>query len=353
MRCVLLSCLLLLSGHALAQAPGEPPPPQASAEEAAIVDMPGITVSALQPGPGLWKVSKGDHVLWILGTVAPLPRRMEWETREVEQAIAGAQEVLQPPGAEVVPKIGLLRGLFLGPALLRARRNADGALLRDRIPAEQYQRWTALKSRYLGDDAGVERYRPIFAAGELYKAAIKRGGLTYELPVQQAVERIAHRHGVPITSTRLQLAVRDQRAALREFAGSTLDDGECFARTLDRLEAELGEMRARADAWAAGDLAALHRLPPVSAQYEACASALTESAVAQRLGLGDVLVRTRMHWLAHAERALDRNRVTFALLPLAELVKADGALAKLRGKGYAVAAPESNGDTAAKLAATP
>lgn len=351
MRCVLLSCLLLCSGHALAQMPAPTPPAAAAADEIPIVDLQAVTVSPEVSGPGLWKVSRGPHVLWILGTVSPLPRRMDWETHGVERILADAQEVLQPPGMEVVPKIGLLRGLYLGPSLLKARRNADGATLRERVPAEQYQRWSKLKARYLGNDAGVERYRPIFAAGQLYKKAVERSGLTYDSPVQPAIERIARRHGVPVTSTKLQVEVRNQRAALREFASSTLDDGTCFARTLDRIDAELVEMRARADAWAAGDLEMLRRLPPVSAQYEACAHALTESAVARRLGLGDVLARSRAHWLRHAERALGRNRVSFAVVPLPDLVKAGGLLDQLRDKGYAVIAP--NADTPANLAAMP
>ena len=32
-----------------------------------------VLVRGDQPGPALWKVSSGDHVLWILGTASPLP----------------------------------------------------------------------------------------------------------------------------------------------------------------------------------------------------------------------------------------------------------------------------------------
>ncbi|HEY8229895.1 MAG TPA: TraB/GumN family protein, partial [Rhodanobacteraceae bacterium] len=28
-----------------------------------------VTVTGVVPGPGLWKVTHGDHVLWILGVV--------------------------------------------------------------------------------------------------------------------------------------------------------------------------------------------------------------------------------------------------------------------------------------------
>lgn len=34
-----------------------------------------VLVVGRQPGPGLWRVSKGDHDLWIFATLAPLPKR--------------------------------------------------------------------------------------------------------------------------------------------------------------------------------------------------------------------------------------------------------------------------------------
>ena len=40
-----------------------------------------VVVTGVQPGPGLWKVSKGEHVLWILGTLSPLPNQMQWDSR--------------------------------------------------------------------------------------------------------------------------------------------------------------------------------------------------------------------------------------------------------------------------------
>jgi len=46
--------------------------------------------------------------------------------------------------------------------------------------------------------------------------------------------------------------------------------------------------------------------------------------------------QTRAEWLAAAERALQTNPVTFASLPIRELVRPDGLLEMLRAKGYGV-----------------
>ena len=35
-----------------------------------------VLVTGERPGPGLWKISKDNHVLWILGTHAPLAKAM-------------------------------------------------------------------------------------------------------------------------------------------------------------------------------------------------------------------------------------------------------------------------------------
>ena len=48
-----------------------------------------LVVTGVQPGPGLWQVRHGEHTLWIMGTLSPLPRRMDWEPRELDALVAG------------------------------------------------------------------------------------------------------------------------------------------------------------------------------------------------------------------------------------------------------------------------
>src|SRR5688500_1469285 len=87
-----------------------------------VVDLDTIVASGAQPGPGLWKVSKGDHVLWILGTLSPLPKRMQWQSERVERVIASSQEVLASPSVKLDTNVGVFRGLFLLPSLFKARK---------------------------------------------------------------------------------------------------------------------------------------------------------------------------------------------------------------------------------------
>jgi hypothetical protein len=345
MRVIAALCVLLSSLPVLAQAPSGPlsdPPENAAtrdADDAAIVDLDAVVVSGAQPGPGMWKVSRDGRVLWILGTLTPLPKRMQWESREVQSALAQAQELIEAPAYAVTPKIGPLQKLFLLPSAMGARKNPGGATLREVVPAGDYARWQALKARHLGGDRGVEAYRPIFAAGELYREALDDAGLTYRNPVQSRVAGMARKRGVAITRPSVAIELRNPRAALRTFREQPIDDAECFARTLDRVERDLGTMRAQADAWAVGDLDTMRALPAVSAQYEACTDALADAAVARKLGIGDLRTRMRGAWLAAAERALARNDVTVALLPIGELLRPGGAISTLRARGYAVTDP--------------
>ena len=144
--------------------------PVASSTEA----MDEVVVSGEQPGPGLWKVTKGNHTLWILGTLTPLPQKMTWRSREVEKVVAASNEVI---GQESVsPNIGFFRGISLLPSLLRARYNPNGATLKDVLPAPLYARWSRLKAQYIGNDSGIERWRPMFAAIRLYSRALENSG---------------------------------------------------------------------------------------------------------------------------------------------------------------------------------
>ena len=163
-----LFLLSLMGAPVFAQTSGDVPPPDAAPTE---LDL--VLVTGEQPGPGLWKVSKDDHVLWILGTLAPLPKKMLWRSKDTEAVIADSQEVIGDSSAKI--SVGFFRGLTLVPSLLRARKNADGAKLKDVLSPAQYARWSALKAKYIGRDNGIESRRPMLAAQELYeKASIAR-----------------------------------------------------------------------------------------------------------------------------------------------------------------------------------
>lgn len=303
-----------------------------------IRDLQAIVVTGMQPGPGMWLVSRGDHALWVLGTLSPLPRNIQWDSNAVEKVISQSQEVLASPSVSLKADVGFFGTLALIPSALKARRNPDGGTLAELVPAPQYARWQALKAKYIGRNAGIEQWRPVFAALELYDKAIRKSGMTSSGIVAPMVASAAKQYGVKITEPKVTITIDRPKAALKEFSAASLNDLDCFNKTLARIEGDLGTMVARANAWAIGDLDTLRELP-FGNQFAACSAAFTEAGLARKHGMDDLAQRIERTWTAAAESALARNQSTFATLPIAELLKPDGYLAKLGAKGYLVEAP--------------
>ena len=298
-----------------------------------------VIVDGAQPGPGLWLVRNGAHDLWILGTLSPLPAKMQWQSKQVEQVIANAQEVIRTPYVSMKVDTGWFKGLMLLPSMLGARKNPDGKRLQEVVSPQSYARWKTLKARYIGNDGGIEKWRPLFAAQELYQEAMKKSGLDNSKSVWPVINKAIETHHPNVTVVKEEIVVKDPKPLLREWSKTTLDDIACFENTMTRIETDLDAMRARANAWATGDMAALQSLPPAY-QWEACSAAITEAGIGKRLGFGDAYQKVRAKWMAAAEAALNKNAVTFATLDMKDLLGANGFLAKLKAKGYTVIAPD-------------
>lgn len=337
---IVLSSVVLIAGvlhapEATAQAP------TASSDEAidpAIVDQPidEVVVSGEQPGPPLWKVSKGDHVMYVLGTMAPLPRKITWRSREVESVIERAQEIIAQE--QVSANIGFFRGMRLLPAAMRARRNPDGAALKDILEPDLYARWSSLKLRYIGNDKGVEHYRPMVAGFELYQKAVEKSGLTRENVVWPVVRKLAKKHDVPINEPRIKVDVDDPRGLIRDFTEMPREqDIACFAATVARLETDLEPMKQRALAWSVGDIETLERLRAPT-QEATCLDAVTSVPRLQE-EFTKIRARAIAEWMGIVEKALAQNEVTFAVLSMNEILNPTGRVAELEARGYTIEKP--------------
>ena len=306
-----------------------------------------LTVVGEQPGPGMWKVSKGNNVLWIMGTQTPLQQKMRWRAKDVKTVVAQAQEVLSNPSITVsIKQIGYFNALVMLPAAMEGRKNPDSATLKEIIPADVYARWLRLRDRYVDEfntndeSADIERWRPVFAAQHLYSKAIQKSGMTNANLVWQVITDHAKLHNVKVTAVKLEPAIQNARAALKDFQTQRLSDLECFTKTVERIETDLDAMRARAKAWAVGDIDKLRTLP-ASDQRESCQNALSNTTFAKTLGAHDLVAQLETKWLDTAATAISKNAVTVAVLPINRLLAADGYLTKLRARGYIVKEPET------------
>jgi hypothetical protein len=337
-------CLFLLLAIGCAQAP-------VLAVEAPAIETPleEVVVNGEFPGPGMWKVTRandaGGNTLWIIGDPPPLPKRIQWKSKEVEAVAGSAQEILRDAAVTMRADedIGLFRGLTLLPAMLKARKNPEDGKLKDLLPPELYARWLVQKRLYLGRESGVEEWRPIFAADKLRKGAYDELKLRDSGMVWEVVGKLAKQRKIRVSSPLITYTVRrDQiRAKLKEFSRESLADIECFATTLDLTEAlsHRETENARAKAWATGDLTTLAALPPLPSPVLPCVMAVMSSQIAREVIPADIREQLAALWTAAAEESLAANRTTFAIVPLTKLMRDDGYLAGLRAKGYLIEAP--------------
>lgn len=294
--------------------------------------IPEVVVGA-RAGPRMWKVTQdgSDHVLWILGTVTPLPKRFTWQSDEVEAVLKESQEVV--PGLPSVAvgwnPFTLIRLYF---EWRHIQRSPDHETLAQTLPPALYARFEALKARYAPHDSGIEKVRPMIAAERLLEESLDASGLTYRNEVQQSVLRLARRDGVRIHQDKVRVeqpvdVLKDMSEAPRE--------GEiaCLRSVISRLETDIGPMQERARAWALGDVDTIRKLPYPDSRT-ICIAALSTSDRVKNL-----IERTYDDWIVSVQDSLSRNRSTLAVQTMDRLLGSHGALAELRSRGYKVEGP--------------
>jgi uncharacterized protein YbaP (TraB family) len=290
-----------------------------------------VVISGRYRGPKLWRVSKDGHVLWVLGTVAPLPKRMIWRTDDIRRLLGHTQEVIP-----AWPSVGIgfhpFMALHLYALWREAQTNPDHQPLRAVLPPHLYARFSALKRRFAPKDRRIEGLRPILAAKRLYDEALAASDLTPKDNIQRTVLALARREHV--TVHRDKLLVGDPIAVMRDLTKTPRSaEVACLRSVVTRLETDIGPMQARARAWALGDVALLRRLRETDV-LDPCLEAVSGSARVRA-----ILAQVQQDWMSAAVQALGRNRTTLALQSMNRLLGPQGTLATLRRMGYTVEGP--------------
>jgi uncharacterized protein YbaP (TraB family) len=299
------------------------------AEEAPVAE---VIVEGQHEGPRMWRVTRGDHVLWILGTISPLPRKMTWQSDSVETVLQQTQEVV-PAWPSVSVGYNPFTAIHLYFVWRKIQKSPDHTKLREQLPAPLYARFSALKARYAPRDSKLEELRPMLAGGRLLDEALETSGLTFHNEVQKTVLRLASKQGVKVHQTKMK--VEDPVDVLKDL-GATPKDGEiaCLAAIVSRLETDMAPMQARARAWALGDVDTLRKLPHSVDDRTACLAAVSSSARIRNL-----VMRAQDDWMVEVEDAMSHNRSTLAVQSMDRLLGDQGILAALRAKGYTVEGP--------------
>jgi uncharacterized protein YbaP (TraB family) len=299
-----------------------------------------VLVSGEQPGPALWKVSKGDHTLWIVGTLAPLPTKMTWRSKQVEKIIQQSQEILGSSSVRADVKGGGFTLLRLLPSLLRLRNNADGATLRQMLPPDVHARWEAAYLKYFGKTPDkLERWRPMFVADALYEKALATSGLSNRAVVWPTIETLAKERKISVRQRKFQVPLPEPKALIAEIAATPRDkDIACLVATLDRIDQDLPNMKQRAAAWATGDLETLRALPYTD-QQQTCIEAVINGPRLRKM-FDDQKALVEADGFGAMGYMLLAHQTSLTAMPIQELLNDNGILAKLRATGYTVEAPQ-------------
>jgi uncharacterized protein YbaP (TraB family) len=332
-RTVALSALLCWVAVAVPQSRAQQDPRAAQVQKPQGAPEPSeeIVVEGQHEGPRMWIVRKGDHTLWILGTLSPLPKKMVWQPAAVEEVLRQVQEVVP-----AWPAYGIganpLTALRVYIEWRRLQKPPDHLPLRQSLPPPLYARVAALKARYDPNDRKLEDMRPMLAARQLLMRVLDASGLALHNEVQQTVLWLARDRGVRIHQDKLK--IDDPVAVLKDVEATPLaGEVACLEAVVTLLETDLAPMQARARAWALGDVDALRKLPHAD-DRTACVAAVSTSERVRKL-----IARAQDDWMIAVQDSLTRNRGTLAVQSIDRLLGENGALAALRAKGYTVEGP--------------
>ncbi|MEO8313529.1 MAG: TraB/GumN family protein [Pseudomonadota bacterium] len=346
--------------------------------------------------PPLWKLTRKGHVLWILGTYRPQPRNVQLKSQRLSKLISESQEVILPGFAYVASSnFGLM------PEIMKSDRNPAGVTLKDLMPADAYTKWVTLRQKYSngtatetvepkfnwgisGKDAkwvvltqsyrggdGIDSMRPTMAWEALRRAAMDRLELA-NYDIEGAVSDIAMQHKIPVRRLRVGRTIMFVFTAdplLKEYGSKNFNAAEalnktdfgdvgCLTGNLDLLEPVLEMQKARAGAWARGDIQAFSSAD-TGLRLNDCMMKLVASVSVARLpGSSDAEKAQERYfrasrnsakevqegWIDEVRDAVKKNTVTFSVVPIDRLLADDGYLAALRDKGF-VLEDSGPGDT--------
>jgi uncharacterized protein YbaP (TraB family) len=287
-----------------------------------------IVVTAERAGPGMWHVHKDAANVWLLGSVAPLPRDITWRSKQVENVLESASQVLVQKPIEIsIPRI-----LWMLIADRKYLMVPGGKKLKDVMPPELHGRFALQRHRVGEDDDKWERYRPIIAAAFLQQEAFHQANLSMRLDLGAALRKLAEKHGVRVEEVKIAGA-SDMLEALKTLRPDT--ERICVEASLTTVESGLPRLSERADAWSNGDVERIEKLSNLK-EVDAC-----RAAIDQAKGVSDFIGRIRQTWLEAIEKYLRSPGTTIAVVNLDLMLEKGGLLDQLKALGYEVDAPGS------------
>src|SRR5690349_20020635 len=279
--------------------------------------------------PDLWKVVSGDHVMWILGEVSPIPRRVKWRSRKFDNLLRRSQEL-------IVDFSGYWAATAEDMSAYRkAEKLPKGKTLRNVIPDKLYSRVDATAKLF--GVTGFEELYPFAATNRLVVGSMKQLNLK-GFSARFAALEMAHRRYIQATVYAAPEPPFETRLANWQNDANIV----CLERVVDVHKDGGTGLKLLANAWSVGDIETLRELVRTYSfsrdgfRADACAAAMRGG----QKQASEFENERKQGWLKEAERALKHNRSTMAVTLMTDLLSADGYIELLRARGYEVIEPE-------------
>jgi hypothetical protein len=258
--------------------------------------------------PAMWLLADSDTKIWLFGTIHLLPEGQSWRTAAMEQALAGADELVlevadvddMMASARAMQKLGVSPGL---PPIA------------ERVPAEKRAALRAMIAESGYPEAVFDRLETWAAALPLLGVSFKRLGLDPQLGVERQI-------GAPFRASRRKvsgLETIEQQFGFFDTLSEEAQRALLLAVVEDSADTR-AQFGAMLDAWSKGDLKGIARTFDDETQMSP--------------ELKDALMRRRnARWADWLKRRLDQPGTVFVAVGAGHLAGADSVQRMLKAKG--------------------
>ncbi|OYX96943.1 MAG: TraB/GumN family protein [Caulobacter sp. 35-67-4] len=286
----LAAALALLASSPIAAYAQIPEDPEANLVEE-------LVVNARLPGPAWWRISDADTTIYVLGTLASLPKGAAWDRSVLERRLDGAFALILPPVGRA--------GITDIPAMLR---------LRGKLKSDQPL------------DAAAPELAPRLAKGIMIAMDYQKTNRLDPGEPERAVGKLARKHRVKARPAGTYKAMPVVKAAVRDHSAEA--GRLCLEGVLSEAEAGGAAARSAAQAWARGDVREAIAGPR---NFQRCIRSLPGMVELEKRAMDDEI--------AALTEAMKTPGHAVALFSIRGLVAQNGLLDRMRAKGFTVKTP--------------
>lgn len=274
-----------------------------------------VSAAPAAADPPLWKVRRGDAEVVLFGSVHVLTAGFSWRSAELDEALAGADEVWFE-----VPVTTQARAQGVAAALRRGRL-PKGQRLNNLLPPEARPLLSRTAARLGLSPAELQGLRPWFAEAVISMADLQRRGAHQADGVEEQLSARA-----PSSARRRAFETPAQQIAILADQ-PTRSQVASLVQTLKELEEKPQAFEQLQAAWAAGDTGWIEREALETMRHDT--PNLYEKLVVSR----------NRRWVESIERMLSGKGRIVVIVGVGHLVGSESVPAMLRRRGFAVEGP--------------